>query len=87
MSPLESPASTLSYSTLHPQTLCFSSAAELLKYVTENWRQNFVTADLYTRELIEPFIRRPFFLLLSVDAPLLERYRRSKRFVFIIHMT
>jgi len=81
MSPLPSPISTRSYSTLHPPTLCFSGAADLLKYVTENWRQNFVTTDLYARELIEPFIRRPFFLLLSVDAPMLERYNRSKRFV------
>lgn len=81
MSPLPSPASTRSYSTLHSQTLCFSGTADLLKYVTENWRQNFVTTDIYSRELIEPFIRRPFFLLLSVDAPMLDRYNRSKWFV------
>jgi dCMP deaminase len=84
MSPLPSPVSTRSYSTLHPPTLCFSGTADLLKYVTENWRQNFVTTDLYARELIEPFIRRPFFLLLSVDAPMLERYSRSKRFVITL---
>ncbi|KIM47742.1 hypothetical protein M413DRAFT_417056 [Hebeloma cylindrosporum] len=78
MSPLPSPASTQTYSTLQPQTLCFSDAAELLKYVTENWRRNFVTTDIHSRELIEPFIRRPFFLLLNVDAPMLERYNRSK---------
>lgn len=80
MSPLPSPAITTSSSTFHRQTLCFSSPTELLDYVTKNWRSDFVTSDLYTRALIEPFIRRPFFLLVNVDAPLLERYQRSKRF-------
>ncbi|KAF8973514.1 cytidine deaminase-like protein [Flammula alnicola] len=82
MSPLPSPAPTTTTS-LDRQTLCFPSAADLLKYVTENWRENFVTADLSTRELIDPFIRRPFFFLLSSDAPLLERYKRSKSFLNI----
>ncbi|KDR85469.1 hypothetical protein GALMADRAFT_234357 [Galerina marginata CBS 339.88] len=80
MSPLPSPAPT---SFLHRQTLCFSNPTQLLKYVTENWRDNFVTSDLSTRELVEPFIRRPFFLLLSSDGPLLDRYSRSKSFVDI----
>ncbi|CAA7265904.1 unnamed protein product [Cyclocybe aegerita] len=80
MSPLPSPAptSTSSYSR-QQQTRCFSSTEELLIFVTENWRQHFVTTDLNTRDIIEPFIRRPFFLLLRVDAPLLERYARSRR--------
>ncbi|KAH6916993.1 cytidine deaminase-like protein, partial [Coprinopsis sp. MPI-PUGE-AT-0042] len=61
----------------HPQTLCFSSADDLLSFVTSNWRENYVTHDLDTKELVDMFIRRPFFMLISVDAPLLERYRRS----------
>ncbi|KAJ3865262.1 cytidine deaminase-like protein [Lentinula novae-zelandiae] len=52
---------------------------EVLDYVTRNWRSNFVTTDLRTREVIEMFIKRPFFMLLSLDGPLLERYRRSNR--------
>ncbi|KAF7347695.1 hypothetical protein MVEN_01526600 [Mycena venus] len=56
---------------------CFSSPSSLLDYVTRNWRQDFVTVDLYTRDVIEAFVKRPFFLLLSVDAPLLDRYYRS----------
>jgi dCMP deaminase len=63
------------------QPLCFSSHAQLLDHVTRNWRSNFVTLDLDTRIVLEKFAKRPFFLLISVDAPLLERYRRSKRFV------
>ena len=62
------------------QDLCFSTPAELLKYVTSNWQNNYVTLDLYTRELVETFIRRPFFNLLCCDAPLIERFNRLKRY-------
>ncbi|KAF4622966.1 hypothetical protein D9613_002238 [Agrocybe pediades] len=87
MSPLPSPAPTTETETTfrrpNQQTLCFSNHAQLLKYVTANWRTHFVTTDLNTRELIEPFVRRPFFLLLRSDAPLLSRYDRSRRFLNI----
>jgi dCMP deaminase len=64
------------------QTLCFSTPGELLDYVTYNWQNNYVTVDLNTRELVELFIRRPFFNLLCCDAPLMERFNRSKRYGF-----
>jgi dCMP deaminase len=63
------------------QTLFFSSHSQLLDHVTRNWRSNFVTRDLNTRDALEMFTKRPFFMLISVEAPLLERYRRSKRWV------
>ena len=71
------------------QDLCFSTPAELLEYVTSNWQNNYVTVDLYTRELVETFIRRPFFNLLCCDAPLMDRFNRSKRylFFFVIHLS
>jgi len=78
MSPLPSPAPTASYSD-QQEGLCFYNPEDLLNFVTENWQRNFVTCDLNTRHLIEPFTRRPFFLLLHSDAPLLLRYRRSQR--------
>ncbi|KAJ6503367.1 cytidine deaminase-like protein [Mycena vitilis] len=56
---------------------CFSSPSSLLDYVTRNWRHDFVTVDLYTRDVVEAFVKRPFFLLLSIDAPLLDRFYRS----------
>ncbi|KAF5385236.1 hypothetical protein D9615_001284 [Tricholomella constricta] len=59
------------------QALYFPSAPELLKYATMNWRQNFVTTDLRTRDLVKMFVRRPFFMLVSVDAPLSTRFLRS----------
>lgn len=59
--------------------IIFASAKELLDHVTTNWRQNFVTVDLCTRHLVEPFIRRPFFMLISVDAPIYVRFTRANR--------
>ncbi|KAJ3757908.1 cytidine deaminase-like protein [Lentinula raphanica] len=57
--------------------LNFNTPAELLDYVTRNWRSNFVTTEIQTREVAEVFIKRPFFMLLSLDGPLLDRFRRS----------
>lgn len=66
----------------HCQSIYFSTSKELLDYVTENWRNNFVTCDLFSRKLFEPFTRRPFFLILQCNAPVLERFRRSQRCFF-----
>ncbi|TFK36977.1 cytidine deaminase-like protein [Crucibulum laeve] len=80
MSPLPSPAPTSVR--MSNQPLCFSSPEELLRFVTRNWQDHFVTADLRTRDLVESFVKRPFFLLLSVDAPLYERFQRSQNLQF-----
>jgi hypothetical protein len=72
------PTSDFLWGKARQQPLCFPTPSQLLDHVTRNWRSNFVTCDLNTRELIEYFIKRPFFMLVSVDAPLLERFRRSK---------
>lgn len=63
------------------QSLCFASAEELLKHVTRNWRQDFVTQDLRTEQTIEMFIKRPFFMLVSIDGPISNRFRRANTFV------
>ncbi|KAL4070649.1 cytidine deaminase-like protein [Scleroderma citrinum] len=56
--------------------ITFSSSGDLLDHVTRNWRSDFVTEDLTSPELITLFARRPFFMLIRVDAPLMQRYRR-----------
>ncbi|KAF8574441.1 hypothetical protein K439DRAFT_847411 [Ramaria rubella] len=58
------------------QTLYFDTPIELLDHVTQHWLERYVSCDLDTPQLIEQFVKRPFFLLVSVDAPLLIRYRR-----------
>lgn len=82
MSPFPSPT-PMSFM-IQQQTLCFPTPDELLKYVTDNWQDNYVTVDLYTRQLVEPFIRRPFFSLLRCDAPLMQRFKRSKRYGLLV---
>jgi hypothetical protein len=57
----------------------FSSPALLLDHVTHNWLVNTVTTDLRTYEEVEPFLKRPFFLLVAVDGPLRTRFERERR--------
>lgn len=54
----------------------FPSAEALLDFVTKHWRSRFVTTDIPTEAVLDVFLRRPFFLLLSTDAPATVRWRR-----------
>jgi dCMP deaminase len=73
LTPINSPAPSQN----EDKANVFFSTGELLKFVTLNWREHFVTSDLNTKETIEPFVRRPFFMLVNVVSPILQRYRRS----------
>ncbi|KAI9472877.1 deoxycytidylate deaminase [Zychaea mexicana] len=53
----------------------FSSVEEMHNYVTDRWRENFVTCDIDGQNL-SLLNKRPFFLLVSVEAPLSMRYQR-----------
>ncbi|KAG9299532.1 hypothetical protein G9A89_020703 [Geosiphon pyriformis] len=54
----------------------FDSPVEMLQHVTKNWSENFVTCDIETIDTLELFRKRPFFLLISVDSPVMMRYAR-----------
>lgn len=56
----------------------FESLNELVDYVTLNWRSNFVFNNLDQIEALNIFQKRPFFLHISVDAPMNLRYQRYK---------
>ncbi|KAF8600834.1 hypothetical protein BDV93DRAFT_256045 [Ceratobasidium sp. AG-I] len=58
-------------------TLTFNDFDSLLSYVTQNWRQDFVCTSLRTIPVLRKCAQRPFFLLVSADAPILTRWRRS----------
>ncbi|KAI0734639.1 cytidine deaminase-like protein [Fomitopsis betulina] len=58
--------------------LVFTSPASMLKHATINWQADFVTVDLRTKDQLEDFKIRPFFLVVSIDAPLLIRYKRCE---------
>ncbi|CCC12458.1 unnamed protein product [Sordaria macrospora k-hell] len=62
----------------------FSSADDLLDFITKHWRERWVTTDIPTEGILDMYIRRPFFLLISVDAPLpsdgaVSRHRNNKQ--------
>ncbi len=54
----------------------FLSADELLEYVTKYWSSDYVTTYLPDEKVLDLFSRRPFFLLVSVDAPVTTRWER-----------
>ncbi|KAJ2898547.1 uncharacterized protein MKZ38_003838 [Zalerion maritima] len=68
------PSTKGSSSTLCPIT--FTSSDDLLNFVTKHWRTRYVTTHIDSPSLLDQLSRRPFFLLISVDAPILRRYSR-----------
>ncbi|UKZ75172.1 hypothetical protein TrVFT333_002848 [Trichoderma virens FT-333] len=62
-----------------PASHVFATAEDLLDFVTRRWRSRFVTTDIPTEKVLDVFIRRPFFLLISIDAPLTVRWRRFQQ--------
>lgn len=57
----------------------FPTTTALLDFVTKHWRSRWVTTDVHDEAVLETLNRRPFFLLISVDAPLLVRWHRYRR--------
>ena len=56
----------------------FDTVEQLLDFVTRRWKQNWVTTDVWDESIVESLLRRPFFLLVSVDAPVTLRWKRFK---------
>ena len=77
LSPLESENSTEQNATYLSETT-FEDASSLLEYVTKRWQLRWVTTDVWNEDILESFIRRPFFLLIGVDAPVSLRWKRLK---------
>lgn len=53
----------------------------MLDFSTRNWLQHHVTTDLRTYDDLEPFLKRPFFFIISVDGPLRTRHQREHEWV------
>ncbi|KAJ2084149.1 Deoxycytidine monophosphate (dCMP) deaminase [Coemansia sp. RSA 988] len=54
----------------------FDSAKELLQNVTPRWRRNYVTTDVINPVDLYLLWKRPFVLVVGIDAPTGLRYRR-----------
>ena len=63
------------------QEMIFDTHTQLLDYVTRNWKDNFVTTEFTTPMVLEAFRTRPFFMVVSVDAPIMTRYARTLGYV------
>lgn len=62
-----------------PPQHSFATVAALLDHVTRHWRTRWVTTDIHNEVILDALSRRPFFILLSVDAPLTVRWRRCQQ--------
>ncbi|KAK8139786.1 hypothetical protein PG984_000909 [Apiospora sp. TS-2023a] len=61
-----------------PPAHSFTSATDLLDFVTKYWRSRWVTTDIHDETILDILSRRPFFILVSVDAPIVIRWRRHQ---------
>lgn len=74
-SPSETGNPELSTSTFAPEHV-FPDANALLHFVTKRWREFFVTTDIWDESVLDVVYKRPLFMLVSVDAPVLVRWGR-----------
>ncbi|KAI8099818.1 cytidine deaminase-like protein [Halteromyces radiatus] len=61
---------------LYDNGIQFATLDEMQQYVTERWRDHFITCDIDTHGIWD-LKKRPFFLLVSLNAPIFMRYQRS----------
>lgn len=54
----------------------FLDVDTLLDFVTKQWRARWVITDISDESALDALLRRPFFILVSVDAPISKRYQR-----------
>lgn len=59
-----------------PTGITFKTYDELIDHVTLNWRDNFVITHLEDAMFLELVAIRPFFLHITVDSPIILRYKR-----------
>ncbi|RAL07555.1 deoxycytidine monophosphate deaminase [Aspergillus homomorphus CBS 101889] len=54
----------------------FENAEALLDFVTKRWQGLWVTTEIWESAVLDRFLQRPFFLLVSIDAPVSLRWKR-----------
>ncbi|KAI9736809.1 MAG: Deoxycytidine monophosphate (dCMP) deaminase [Claussenomyces sp. TS43310] len=57
----------------------FAHVDALVDFVTKRWRDRWVTTDIHDEDVLDILERRPFFILISVDAPVSVRWRRCQQ--------
>lgn len=59
-----------------PPSQVFEGVDSLLEFATKHWQELWVTTDIWEGSTLDRFLQRPFFLLVSVDAPVSLRWER-----------
>jgi dCMP deaminase len=57
----------------------FDTPESLLDFVTRKWYKRWLTTDVSSERTVDVFSKRPFFFLISVDAPVMVRWEREKK--------
>lgn len=65
-------------SVTHDSELIFETIDALVDFVTKRWRERWVTTDVWNGVILDRLLLRPFFLLVSVDAPVSLRWQRFR---------
>lgn len=77
--PSSTPKKQLSYRPrISPPVEAFDDVTSLLDFVTKSWRSRWVVTTISSEAVLDALSRRPFFILLSVDAPLTMRWQRHQ---------
>lgn len=69
----------------HPsdeEEISFATVDSLLAVITKQWERRWVTLDIWDEDILESLLRRPSFILVSVDAPVSLRWKRFKERYF-----
>lgn len=56
--------------------MTFPTIDALLDFVTMRWNERWVMVDIRDDAVLDKLLLRPFFLLVSIDAPITLRWRR-----------
>ena len=56
----------------------FSTIDSLVAFLIERWKERWVTTDIWDNDILKQLSTRPFFILISVEAPLSTRWHRLK---------
>lgn len=57
--------------------LHFRTSSAFLDYATRNWREDYVTTHLRNKLKLVEFAKRPFVVIVGVEAPLRVRWKRA----------
>lgn len=60
------------------QAIEFDTATALDDHVGQQWQKHFVVASIWDDESLETLLKRPYFIFVSIDAPISVRWQRFR---------